>query len=117
MADAVDSAFFEGKGECIIEDLSADKQMHFSNKFELDGIQFLEPNVHLFSFNNPYGACPRCEGYGDVIGLDEDLIIPNTGLSIYDNAIFAWRGDSMSWYRDQLVNNACLLYTSPSPRD
>ncbi|WP_456868266.1 excinuclease ABC subunit UvrA [Galbibacter sp. BG1] len=106
LADAVDSAFFEGKGECIIEDLSADKQMHFSNKFELDGIQFLEPNVHLFSFNNPYGACPRCEGYGDVIGLDEDLIIPNTGLSIYDNAIFAWRGDSMSWYRDQLVNNA-----------
>ncbi|EIJ40360.1 excinuclease ABC, A subunit [Galbibacter orientalis DSM 19592] len=106
LADAVDSAFFEGKGECIIEDLSADKQMHFSNKFELDGIQFLEPNVHLFSFNNPYGACPRCEGYGDVIGLDEDLIIPNTDLSIYDNAIFAWRGDSMSWYRDQLVNNA-----------
>jgi len=106
LADAVDSAFFEGKGECIIEDLSADKQMHFSNKFELDGIQFLEPNVHLFSFNNPYGACPSCEGYGDVIGLDEDLIIPNTGLSIYDNAIFAWRGDSMSWYRDQLVNNA-----------
>ncbi|WP_417443814.1 excinuclease ABC subunit UvrA [Joostella sp.] len=106
LADAIDSAFFEGKGECIIEDLSTNKQTHFSNKFELDGMSFLEPNVHLFSFNNPYGACPRCEGYGDVIGLDEDLIVPNTGLSIYDNAIFAWRGDSMSWYRDQLVNNA-----------
>jgi len=62
--------------------------------------------VHLFSFNNPYGACPTCEGYGDVIGIDEDLVIPNTGLSIYENAVFAWRGESMSWYRDQLVNNS-----------
>ncbi|MCM5662999.1 excinuclease ABC subunit UvrA [Galbibacter mesophilus] len=106
LADAVDTAFFEGKGTCIIENVSTGEQMHFSNKFELDGMQFLEPNVHLFSFNNPYGACPRCEGYGDVIGLDEELIVPNTSLSIYDNAIFAWRGDSMSWYRDQLVNNA-----------
>lgn len=69
-------------------------------------MSFLEPNVHLFSFNNPYGACPKCEGYGDVIGIDEDLVIPNTGLSIYENAIFPWRGDSMSWYRDQLVNNS-----------
>ncbi len=62
--------------------------------------------MHLFSFNNPYGACPTCEGYGDVIGIDEDLVIPNTGLSIYENAVFAWRGESMSWYRDQLVNNS-----------
>ncbi|MGA8854868.1 MAG: excinuclease ABC subunit UvrA, partial [Christiangramia sp.] len=62
--------------------------------------------VHLFSFNNPYGACPKCEGYGDVIGIDEELVIPNTGLSIYENAIFPWRGESMSWYRDQLVNNS-----------
>ncbi|WP_335966815.1 excinuclease ABC subunit UvrA [Galbibacter sp. PAP.153] len=106
LADAVDTAFFEGKGKCIIENLDNNKQTLFSNKFELDGRQFLEPNIHLFSFNNPYGACPRCEGYGDVIGLDEDLIVPNTGLSIYENAIFAWRGESMSWYRDQLVNNA-----------
>ncbi|MEL4308548.1 excinuclease ABC subunit UvrA [Joostella sp. CR20] len=106
LADAIDTAYFEGKDECIIEDLTSEKQTHFSNKFELDGMQFLEPNVHLFSFNNPYGACPVCEGYGDVIGLDQDLIVPNTALSIYDNAIFAWRGDSMSWYRDQLVNNA-----------
>lgn len=72
----------------------------------MDGISFLEPNPHLFSFNNPYGACPKCEGYGDVIGIDEDLVIPNTGLSIYENAIFPWRGESMSWYRDQLVNNS-----------
>src|SRR5690606_2771759 len=73
---------------------------------ELDGIQFPEVNTHLFSFNNPYGACPKCEGYGDVIGIDENLVVPNSGLSVYENAIFAWRGESMSWYRDQLVNNA-----------
>ncbi len=106
LADAVQTAFFEGKGECIIETLSDNKQRHFSNKFELDGIQFLEPNVHLFSFNNPYGACPKCEGYGDIIGIDDDLVIPNTGLSVYENGIFPWRGESMSWYRDQLVNNS-----------
>ncbi len=106
LADATDAAFFEGKGELYIENLKSGNKRHFSNKFDLDGISFLEPNVHLFSFNNPYGACPKCEGYGDVIGIDEDLVIPNTGLSIYENAVFPWRGDSMSWYRDQLVNNS-----------
>ena len=106
LADAIDTSFFEGKGECIIEELASGKLTHFSNKLELDGIAFPEINTHLFSFNNPYGACPTCEGYGDVIGIDEELVIPNSGLSIYENAIFAWRGDSMSWYRDELVNNA-----------
>ncbi|WP_047245659.1 excinuclease ABC subunit UvrA [Maribacter thermophilus] len=106
LANAVDTAFFEGKGQCIIESLNDSNQRLFSNKFELDGMQFLEPNVHLFSFNNPYGACPKCEGYGDVIGIDEDLVVPNTALSVYENAIFPWRGESMSWYRDQLVNNS-----------
>ncbi len=106
LADAVDTTFFEGKGSCIIEELDSQKQNYFSNKFELDGIHFLEPNVHLFSFNNPYGACPKCEGYGDVIGIDQDLVIPNTALSVYENAIFAWRGESMSKYRDELVNTA-----------
>ncbi|MFI1771304.1 excinuclease ABC subunit UvrA [Thalassobellus citreus] len=106
LADAIQTAFFEGKGECFIETLTDNKQRHFSNKFELDGITFLEPNVHLFSFNNPYGACPKCEGYGDIIGIDDDLVIPNTGLSVYENAIFPWRGESMSWYKDQLVNNS-----------
>lgn len=106
LADAIETAFFEGKGTCSIQSLSSNKQHEFNNKFELDGMTFLEPNVHLFSFNNPYGACPKCEGYGDIIGIDEDLVIPNTGLSIYDNAIFAWRGESMSWYRDMLVNNS-----------
>ncbi|MDC0008304.1 excinuclease ABC subunit UvrA [bacterium] len=106
LANAVDTAFFEGKGNCIIEELSTSKQTPFSNKFELDGLPFLEPNVHLFSFNNPYGACPKCEGYGDVIGIDEDLVIPNTALSVFENAIFPWRGESMGFYRDQLVNSA-----------
>ncbi len=106
LGNAVDTAFFEGKGDCIVEELETGKQIPFSNKFELDGMKFLEPNVHLFSFNNPYGACPKCEGYGDVIGIDEDLVVPNTALSVYENAIFPWRGESMGWYRDQLVNNA-----------
>ncbi len=106
LADAIDSAFFEGKGTISIESLKDGNQKQFSNKFELDGISFLEPNVHLFSFNNPYGACPKCEGYGDVIGIDEDLVVPNTALSIYESAVFPWRGDSMGWYKDQLVNSA-----------
>ncbi|ADV50712.1 excinuclease ABC, A subunit [Cellulophaga algicola DSM 14237] len=106
LANAVDTAFFEGKGDCIIESLTTGEQIPFSNKFELDGMKFLEPNVHLFSFNNPYGACPTCEGYGDVIGIDEDLVVPNTALSVFENGVFPWRGDSMGWYRDQLVNSA-----------
>lgn len=109
LSDAVQTAFFEGKGTCFLQDLNTKKRFAFSNKFELDGIHFLEPNVHLFSFNNPYGACPVCEGYGNVIGVDEELVIPNTTLSIYENAVFAWRGESMGWYRDQLVNTAYLF--------
>ena len=112
LADAIETAFFEGLGTCIIESLTDKTQKTFNNKFELDGMVFLEPNAHLFSFNNPYGACPKCEGYGDVIGIDEDLVVPNTALSIYENAIFPWRGESMSWYRDQLVNN-CHKFDFP----
>ncbi len=106
LADAVETAFFEGKGECMLQEVESEVLKHFSNRFEMDGITFLEPNVHLFSFNNPYGACPECDGYGDTIGLDEDLIVPNTGLSVYENTIYPWRGETMSWFRDQLVNNA-----------
>lgn len=106
LADAVELAFYEGKGTLYIEAIDENNRKEFSNKFEADGMEFIEPNNHLFNFNNPYGACPICEGYGDVIGIDEDLVIPNTALSIYDNAIFPWRGDSMSWYRDQLINTA-----------
>ena len=106
LADAIETSFFEGKGTTILESLSDNKQTAFNNKFELDGMTFLEPNVHLFSFNNPYGACPKCEGYGDVIGIDEELVVPNTALSVYENAIFPWRGETMSWFKDQLVNNS-----------
>lgn len=106
LADAIEMAFFEGKGDVIIERIQDGFQKGFNNRFEADGLTFVEPNVHLFSFNNPFGACPTCEGYGDVIGIDPELVVPNTGLSVYENAVFPWRGETMSWYRDQLVNNA-----------
>lgn len=106
LGDAVETAFFEGKGTCFIRALAGDTQHEFSNRFELDGLAFLEPNIHLFSFNNPYGACPTCDGYGNVIGIDEELVFPNTGLSVYENAVFPWRGESMGWYRDQLIQHA-----------
>ena len=106
LADAIQTAFFEGKGNCYLQEVATKNRMHFSSNFELDGITFLEPNIHLFSFNNPYGACPVCEGYGNIIGIDEELVIPNTALSVFESAIFPWRGESMGWYRDMLVNNA-----------
>ena len=106
LGDAIQTAFFEGKGECIIEDLNAKTQTVFNNKFELDGIQFLEPNTHLFSFNNPYGACGACDGFGNVIGIDDDLVIPNTSLSIYENAILPWKTDSFAPYKNDLIDNA-----------
>lgn len=105
LADAIEIAFYEGKGNCEIENLDQNSTRIFSNNFSLDGQTFLEPTTYLFSFNNPYGACPKCEGYGDVIGIDKTLVIPNTTLSIYENAIFPWRGESMSYFRNQLVNN------------
>ena len=105
LADAVQSAFYEGKGELFLQDVATGNRLTFSNNFELDGLTFPEPNVHLFSFNNPYGACPACEGYGSIIGIDEELVVPNTALSVYENAVYPWRGESMGWYRDQLVNN------------
>lgn len=106
LGDAIETAFFEGKGTCFIRSLEGETHYEFSNRFELDGITFLEPNIHLFSFNNPYGACPTCDGYGNVIGIDEELVFPNTGLSVYENAVFPWRGESMGWYRDQLTQHA-----------
>lgn len=106
LGDAIETAFFEGKGACYVRALEGATQHEFSNRFELDGLTFLEPNIHLFSFNNPYGACPTCDGYGNVIGIDEELVFPNTGLSVYENAVFPWRGESMGWYRDQLVQHA-----------
>ncbi len=106
LADATQIAFYEGKGHAVIQEHKTGEQHSFSNHFSKDGIDFLEPNIHLFSFNNPFGACPTCDGYGSVIGIDEDLVVPNTALSVYENAIYPWRGESMSAFRDQLVNNS-----------
>jgi len=106
LGDAVQTAFFEGGGICFIENLTDNSVIEFNNKFELDGMSFYEPNTHFFSFNNPYGACPKCEGYGNVIGIDEQLVIPNTALSIYDDAIFPYRSDSFKHYKDDLVTHA-----------
>lgn len=134
ISDSVQTAFFEGDGECTIENISAlnphsegeetnDKKpkkkttkaptpaesaglRHFSNRFELDGITFEEPSVHFFSFNNPVGACKHCEGFGTVIGIDEDLVIPNKNLSVYEDAIVCWKGEKMSEWKNVLVMNA-----------
>ncbi len=109
LADAIQTAFFEGTGVCYIENIEDNSISEFNNKFELDGMSFLEPNTHLFSFNNPYGACPKCEGYGNVIGIDEDLVIPNTGLSIYDDCIFPFRSDSYRHYKEEIIAHGYKL--------
>lgn len=108
MADSVQTAFFEGQGECIIK-VYRDVQVReekFSNRFEADGITFEDPTEHMFSFNNPVGACPTCEGYGKVIGIDEDLVIPNKSLSVYQDAIVCWKGESMKKWKDRLIQYA-----------
>ncbi|MCG8697724.1 MAG: excinuclease ABC subunit A, partial [Bacteroidales bacterium] len=102
-ADSVQQAFQLGDNECIIKSVDDNKIKSFSGKFERDGITFEEPNVHTFSFNNPVGACPRCEGYGKVIGIDEDLVIPDKNLSIYEDAVVCWKGEKMSEWKQRLV--------------
>jgi excinuclease ABC subunit A len=108
MYDSVETAFFEGKGECKVVIVANDinKDISFNNRFEADGIEFHEPNAHFFSFNNPVGACKTCEGYGSVIGIDADLVIPNKNLSVYDNAIVCWKGEKMKVWKDELVMSA-----------
>ncbi|HET7817766.1 MAG TPA: excinuclease ABC subunit UvrA, partial [Bacteroidia bacterium] len=108
IADSLQTAFYEGNGELLlrINNNSKTTDKIFSNRFELDGITFDEPSVHLFNFNNPIGACKTCEGFGSIIGLDEKLIVPNANLSIYEEAIACWRGEKMSRWKDELVNSA-----------
>lgn len=106
LSDSVQTAFYEGKGECILENIKSGEQLYFSNRFEKDGIVFMDPNVHFFSFNNPYGACPNCEGYGNTIGIDDDLVIPNNTLSIYEDAILPWKSESFKHFKEDLVLNA-----------
>jgi excinuclease ABC subunit A len=106
VADSVELAFYEGKGICSIVNMETDKEIIFSNKFEADGINFIEPSVHLFSFNNPFGACKNCDGFGETIGIDEELVIPNKALSVYDDAIAPWRGTGLRKYYVKLIDNA-----------
>lgn len=104
IADSVQTAFYEGKGDCIVE--AEGKAYKFSDRFELDGMAFEEPSPHFFSFNSPYGACKRCEGYGRIIGIDPDLVVPDKSRSVYDGAIAPWRGEKMSEWLQQLIRNA-----------
>ena len=122
LGDSIQTAFFEGKGDCYVryklpesyevlpsgEDLggAVENERFFCDRFELDGIRFEEPSPNFFSFNNPYGACKRCEGYGKVIGIDEDLVIPDKSKTVYEGAIAPWRGEKMREWNDRLVKSA-----------
>jgi excinuclease ABC subunit A len=105
ISDSVNTAFYEGDGAMMIE-VNGKKMLPFSNKFELDGIQFEEPVPNLFSFNNPYGACPTCEGFSQILGLDADLVIPNKNLSLYEEAVAPWKGEKLGWWREQFIRGA-----------
>ena len=106
LSDSIELAFFEGNGELIIENINSKNKFYFNNKFEKDKLKFNEPSQYLFSFNNPLGACTKCGGYGDIVGIDPELVIPNTGLSVYENAVAPWRGEKLKKYKNELVNNA-----------
>ena len=106
VADAIEIAFYEGKGTCSLWSLDQEKKVTFSNRFELDGITFIPPNIHFFSFNNPFGACRKCQGFGDIIGIDRELVVPDTSRSIFDDAIAPWRGAGMRKFHKQLIENA-----------
>jgi excinuclease ABC subunit A len=105
IADSVGTAFYEGEGEMLLE-INGQDRLPFSNRFELDGIQFEEPVPNLFSFNNPYGACPTCEGFSQVLGIDADLVIPDKRLSVYEGAVAPWKGEKLVWWKDQFVKAA-----------
>ena len=105
IADSVNTAFFEGEGEMLLE-VNGERNMSFSNKFERDGIKFEEPVPNLFSFNNPYGACPVCEGFSQVLGIDPELVIPNPRLSVYEGAVAPWKGEKLGKWKDQFIRAA-----------
>ena len=108
LTDSVETAFYEGKGVCILKVFGSDETqtLYFSKSFEADGMQFETPTVHTFSFNSPLGACPVCEGFGRVIGIDEDLVVPNKTLSIYEDAVACWRGEVMGEFKRRLMHSA-----------
>ncbi|HEY6914875.1 MAG TPA: excinuclease ABC subunit UvrA [Paludibacter sp.] len=108
LTDSIETAFFEGNGVCVLKIMTENEpqMLYFSKKFEADGMQFETPTVHTFSFNSPIGACPVCEGFGRVIGIDEDLVVPNKTLSIYEDAVVCWKGEVMSEWKNQLIRTA-----------
>ena len=109
MADSIQTAFYEGADECITEVIRADGEVitkKLSNRFEADGMTFEEPSVHLFSFNNPFGACKTCEGFGTIIGIDEDLVVPDKSMSVYEGCIAPWRGEKMSEWKEAFIKHA-----------
>lgn len=105
IADSVSLAFTEGNGACAIDTLTG-KNKTFNNRFELDGISFEIPSPQFFNFNSPYGACPKCEGFGTILGIDHDLVIPDRNLSVYEDAVVCWKGEVMSWWKKQLIAGA-----------
>lgn len=112
IGDSVQTAFYEGKDSCeVITHLAEDNEerRHFSARFEADGLSFEEPSVNMFAFNNPYGACKTCEGFGSIIGIDEDLVVPNKGLSVFDGAIACWKGEKMGEWKEQLIKKSPLF--------
>lgn len=106
LLDSAETAFYEGNGCCMIQFMDEDTPHSFSIRFEADGMEFEEPTEQMFSFNSPIGACPDCEGFGRIVGIDEDLVIPNKTLSIYDGAVFCWRGDKMSEWKNEFCRHA-----------
>lgn len=105
LSDSIGTAFYEGEGAMYLE-LNGTELLQYSNKFELDGIQFEEPVPNLFSFNNPYGACPTCEGFSQVLGIDTDLVIPNKSLSLFEGAVAPWKGEKLGWWKEQFIKGA-----------
>ena len=106
LQDSIQTAFYEGRGTCLLDFLDGNQPTEFNNSFEADGITFTEPSIHLFSFNNPLGACPTCEGFGSIIGVYEDLVIPNQTLSVYEGAVAPWKGETMSKWKNKFILGA-----------
>ncbi len=106
IADSIQTAFYESLGTCIVDIMGTDLEATFNNRFELDDITFLEPRPQLFNYNNPFGACPECEGFGKVMGIDENKVIPDQSLSVYEGAVAAWKGEKHSWWQNQVITYA-----------
>ncbi len=108
-SESIETAFSEGNGLAIIQNIDNNNKIEFSNRFSLDGMNFIEPNEHLFSFNNPMGACEKCDGYGDIIGIDEALVIPNTDLSIFEGAVAPWKGEKLIKHKNNFIEKSHLF--------